>query len=650
MAASDSELAELSPLDRQQKYEVVAELAWSDPPKALRLVDALLDTIDDDLWRGKLESQAAIALMQMDRRQEGRARFEHAAEVFVAGGHMAQAGKAWLNLGIDASNRGAFAEGIPLLVEAERIFTAEGLRLAQAWVQLILADAHIEAATTNVDLEAARSYLKKGLQVLGPEDPRIAAGELRLGPLPDDPHARTEWLELQRELDGRYLAYLQLARTAFLEDDAQTAIAWCDRVIRIAEAQDKPLNYLKAINFRASAMILDGQLAEGRRIFDETFAKLKAKNIAGVVGWTSAYGARAHLSAGLPDRALELALIAVPNKSNVPKRVALAVLVEIYKTQGEPAKALAHSEALNQLLLTLNSKNGRLLQASFKSQRRVEQAELETRAQRAMLAAAGLGLALLLVSCIVLFRSWRRSAEQVRASDSVSALQRTLNRELRHRFGNHLAALRAAVERHRTDDPDRRLDRIRQSIEAMSALDAVISSSDEHPNRGVDLGTYLETLLTLTEEIYAPRAELVWEVKAEAVRLEANRVFLVGLAVTEAVNNAFRHGFANEGTGTIEVSVKRDHQQVVVAVEDDGQGFRQSLAEATAASSGGLSILRDMSKYLSGSVELEVAHPGADRPGVRVILRVPLTPVGYVERALPVSESNLRYVPAPHAG
>ena len=517
-------------------------------------------------------------------------------------------------------------DGIRQLAIAERAAAAKGNRLVQAWVHFNIADAHIEAAISGDDFEAARDYLFRGLELIGPEGPQLATGELRLGPPPEDLEALTKWRRLERELDARYLAYEHLTTLSFLEGDASSALRWSDRLVHVSEALEKPSNYFLALNFRASMLILDGQLEEGQRIFNETFEELKATKIRTLIRTASSYGARAHLSAGDLDKAQALALTALAPSggSNVHKRMALEALVEIHKTRQEPEKALRYSEALSALYLSSASENGRLIRASFAAQQRSDKAELETRFQQAILTAAALGLTLLLGSCAVLFLRWKRSVRDARASRTVGAVQRTLNRELRHRFGNHLATLRAAVEPRGSDEPAHRLDRIRQSIEAMSALDAVISDADEHPD-GVELGVYLETLLSLSEEIYAPRADLRWSVDAELVRLEPKRAFLVGLAVAEAVNNAFRHGFGAAGTGMVQVSVKRDGADVVVATEDDGEGLGQSPRRDGNGSHQGLSILEDMSRYLCGSLELASARPGAARPGLRVTLRMPIT-------------------------
>ncbi|MEO1481204.1 MAG: sensor histidine kinase [Myxococcota bacterium] len=605
----------------EKVYERVAELTGEDPAEGLKQAEAELRSLRSTLWLGRFESLAAIALIGLGDMEAARPRFEKAAEWFREGRHMPQLAKMQANLGFMGIKKHDFADGIPRLVEAERIFAAEGVHHARAKIQFVLAEAHVGSASADSGLEAARAHLHRGLDALGPEDPRIAQGQVRLGTLPENPNEREKWRRLEANLDARSLAYYLLASIAFVRDDTKTALRWSESLVQIAEAQGRPREQLSAKNLLGSVLILDGQIGRGVALFDSTLDELDRRGLLVALEELPVLGAKAHLKAGRLERAEELALSVFPavEGSNSARRLAHQVLLTIYKQRGDSAKALAQSEALNELSRTINSANGQLLQASYATQQRFERAELNAQTRRAVLIAAALGLLLLLGSCIVLLRGWTRSVRDAEASKTVSALQRTLNRELRHRFGNQLATLRAAVERSRGDDPTDRLDRIRQSIEAMSALDAVISEQDDHPD-GIDLGLYLETLLSLTEEIYAPRVDLRWDVEAEGVRLEPKRVFLVGLAVAETVHNALEHGFAGLDSGSVRVSVRREGADAVVSTEDDGQGFRQPAQGPHQ----GLSILRDMSAYLDGSIQLEPARPGALRPGARVSLRLPI--------------------------
>ncbi|MEO1233287.1 MAG: hypothetical protein AAFZ18_30755, partial [Myxococcota bacterium] len=343
-------------------YEQVARLAWEDPSRSINLADQVLETERSPLWRGRFEGAAAVALVQAGHAGLARQRFERALAEFQSGGHSMQVGQVHLNLGTEDLDRGEFAQGIRHLVEAERASISAGHRVMNAWVDFTLANAHIEAATSSDDFDAARVYLFRGLQKLGPDDPGLAQGRVRLGPPPQDPEALEKWRQQESDLDARYLVYQHLATIAFLEGDAESALRWMVPLQHVANALEKPMNQLTAANLRASMLIIDGQVEEGTTLFESTFRELQARQVPRALTAAASHGARAFLSAGSEDRAMELAASVLPpiDGSNIPTRLAHETLVEIYKRRGESEKALVHSEALNALLLSFASENGQL--------------------------------------------------------------------------------------------------------------------------------------------------------------------------------------------------------------------------------------------------------------------------------------------------
>ncbi|MEL6189945.1 MAG: hypothetical protein AAFU79_35420, partial [Myxococcota bacterium] len=143
-------------------YEHVSWLAYEAPPRSIDLVDQVLETELSTLWRGKFENAAAMALAQSGQYGLARRRFERALAVFQSGGHAAQVGQIYVNLGAEALDGGEFARGIRYLVEAKRASISAKHRVMNAWVDFTLANAHIEAATSGDDFDAARVYLFRG--------------------------------------------------------------------------------------------------------------------------------------------------------------------------------------------------------------------------------------------------------------------------------------------------------------------------------------------------------------------------------------------------------------------------------------------------------------------------------------------------------
>lgn len=103
-----------------------------------------------------------------------------------------------------------------------------------------------------------------------------------------------------------------------------------------------------------------------------------------------------------------------------------------------------------------------------------------------------------------------------------------------------------------------------------------------------------------------------------AGRLSPESETAVFRAVQEALTNVARHAHAS----SVLLQMGEDKGELVIEIEDDGQGFDPASVEALAPSGRGLGLLglRERMELLGGSARIESA-PGE---GTRVVLRAPL--------------------------
>jgi two-component sensor histidine kinase len=94
------------------------------------------------------------------------------------------------------------------------------------------------------------------------------------------------------------------------------------------------------------------------------------------------------------------------------------------------------------------------------------------------------------------------------------------------------------------------------------------------------------------------------------------------MVMTEVLQNAVEHGYAEEDTGRIEVSISRLVGRMEVLVEDDGRGLPLGF-DLDSSTHLGLSIVRTLVESELGG-RLTVA-PAPSGTGTRVALDVPLT-------------------------
>ena len=103
--------------------------------------------------------------------------------------------------------------------------------------------------------------------------------------------------------------------------------------------------------------------------------------------------------------------------------------------------------------------------------------------------------------------------------------------------------------------------------------------------------------------------------------LTAEMATPLSMVLTELLQNALEHGFGQDESGAVEVTVLRGRELLAVAVQDNGRGLPAGF-DAQQAGNLGLQIVRTLvESELRGSLSLR----RRDRGGTEAQLRVPLS-------------------------
>lgn len=208
-----------------------------------------------------------------------------------------------------------------------------------------------------------------------------------------------------------------------------------------------------------------------------------------------------------------------------------------------------------------------------------------------------------------------RAEDQLRASN---ARLEALLREVNHRVANSLQLVTAMVrlQSKSLTDPGAReaLADTERRIDAIAQVHRSLYASDEA--EGVDMKDYLQALVDELGGAWAsekPRRAL--KLSAESIHLPAQRAVSLGVIVNELVSNAFKYAYGPASPGDVRVSLTRDDDAFLLAVEDDGVGLGPN--PRTQGSGVGSRLIGAMAKSLQGAVK----YDSSDTGGVRATLR-----------------------------
>ncbi len=228
-------------------------------------------------------------------------------------------------------------------------------------------------------------------------------------------------------------------------------------------------------------------------------------------------------------------------------------------------------------------------------------------------------LVALCIGMAVLLRDQQASRRKL----EIAARQNeVLLQEIHHRIKNNLQTV-AAMIRLQPPTQEGKLELTRR-LQAMTALHQLMYESNRFDQ--LDAADYLKRLLATLAE--GQRDDVVIETDLSSVALAADQVQPLGLIVTEAVGNAFKHGFPEGRAGHIRVKLRPvSAKEGELTISDDGVGY-----DVTAKSGMGSKLIRGLASQLDGDLQIKSGHSapsqeasGHARPGqgTTFVLRFP---------------------------
>jgi two-component sensor histidine kinase len=217
-----------------------------------------------------------------------------------------------------------------------------------------------------------------------------------------------------------------------------------------------------------------------------------------------------------------------------------------------------------------------------------------------------------------------RDISELRRRDRLLLSKDATIREIHHRVKNNLQTISSLLrlQSRRTMSPDAR-SAIEESVRRISSIALVHETLSREAGDDVPFVDIVRPLVRMVEEsLLGPERQVRFGVIGDAGTLPATTATPMAVVLTELLQNAVDHAFADGRNGNVRIQLGRTADRVQIQVLDDGAGLPRGFSLDDAGGLG-LSIVRALvTSDLGGTIDVGPPPEGA---GTVVSIEVPIS-------------------------
>jgi two-component sensor histidine kinase len=286
------------------------------------------------------------------------------------------------------------------------------------------------------------------------------------------------------------------------------------------------------------------------------------------------------------------------------------------------ARNRANSLGIAEAQMRLSQRDGRI--DFLEQEQELNRARLQTRTLIAVVAI--LSTVLLLGLSVFISRSYRnqtrvnavleesvsRNRERAQTAEQSLEHKSILINEIHHRVKNNFQTIISLLNTQRrqlgpsaTEAAADILNDVSARVKTMAIVQQSLNSIEE--TDALNAHAFIDTLVV--QLIEASGRPIRTNTDVDDVILQSEIAAPLALIIHELVSNTLKHAFAGP-SGSLEIKLKENSgDELELTCADNGRGFPEG-ASIEAISSFGLTIIRDLTKQISGSVTFKNANPG----------------------------------------
>ena len=306
--------------------------------------------------------------------------------------------------------------------------------------------------------------------------------------------------------------------------------------------------------------------------------------------------------------------------SDASIKTTTSILWKIYKAEEKWEKALETHELFTEMEQKINSNalDNALLEQELKYNfdKKEEQTTLSHEKELTIIAANQkvqkiitwsivVFTLLIIVFAMIIVRRLKKAKEQKMLIEEKNTENELLLGEIHHRVKNNLqviSSLLSLQERNITDKTAKAaILEGKERVQSMGLIHKLLYQ--ENNFAGIDMNDYVQKLVDgLLDSFGVSKEEMELDIDFSKIELDVDTAVPIGLMINELVINSLKYAFEGTEKPKLTVKIEEKNQQLILQVEDNGNGDVESILKAK---SFGMKLIRSLSRQINGVLEIE---------------------------------------------
>ncbi|MDR9410759.1 MAG: histidine kinase dimerization/phosphoacceptor domain -containing protein [Balneolaceae bacterium] len=181
-----------------------------------------------------------------------------------------------------------------------------------------------------------------------------------------------------------------------------------------------------------------------------------------------------------------------------------------------------------------------------------------------------------------------------------------LLQEVHHRVKNNLAVTSGLLymQRVSTDNPEitSLLGESERRIKTMTLIHELLYSSTDLSSIPID--EYILNLVGLIQKSLDPNENIRVNTNADSFSINVTQAVPCALILNELISNSYKHAFKHGETGTIDIKITQNNDNVEFTVRDNGAGIPEEILNDEKNTSLGLTIVKTLIRQVEGTFDI----------------------------------------------